>query len=175
MSKVFAVTALAAAAFVALAAAASVGAQPVANEHEHFVSDPYDDSWCGIDGTSVSSGVAHYLEDASGRSVETLNVTTLFTATDTGKTIEIRETGARLGSGPIDNGDGTFSLVFTNVGQSPSFMIPNGPPLVLDVGLVQFLVTFDSASGDFLSFEVAKLAGQRPPGCDAVVAYLTDP
>jgi hypothetical protein len=175
MSKVFAVTALAAAVFVALAAATSGSAQPVANEHEHFVSDPYDDNWCGIDGTSVSSGVAHYLEDASGRSVETVNVTTLFTATDTGKTIEIRKTGARMGSGPIDNGDGTYSVIATNVGQSPSFMIPNGPPLVLGVGLVQFVLTFDSATGDFLSFDVVKTAGQRVPGCDALVAYLLDP
>jgi hypothetical protein len=44
--------------------------------------------------------------------------------------------------------------------------------LVVDVGLVEFRVTFDSATDEFVSFEVLREKGQRPVGCDAIVATL---
>ena len=87
--------------------------------------------------------------------------------------MQIRSTGARRATGEIDNGDGTYSIVFTNAGQSPSFKLENGPPIALDVGLLQGVVTFDAATGDFISFDVVKEAGQRPPACDAIIAALT--
>ena len=117
--------------------------------------------------------VANFKEDASGASLESLNVTTLFTATASGKSMEIRQTGARKASAPIDNGGGTVSVDVTNSGQSSGFKLPNGPPIVLDVGLVEFLVTFDAATGDFVSFEVLRVRGPRPPGCALIVAALT--
>ena len=173
MSKLFGRTVLAATFLVALMASSAEAAKPVINEHANFTSDPYADGWCGIDGTSVDRVVAHYLEAASGASIASLNVTTLFTATASGKSIEIRQTGARKASAPVDNGDGTVSVVFTNSGQSPGIKLPNGPPIVLSVGLVEFLVKFDAATGDFISFEVVREKGQRSPGCDAIVAALT--
>ncbi len=154
-------------------AAVAVAAAPVVNEHANFTSDPYDDNWCGIDGTSVDRVVAHYKEDESGASITNLNITTLFTATESGKSIEIRSTGLRTSSAPIDNGDGTYSVIATNRGQAPGIKLPNGPVIVLSVGLIEFLVTFDSATGDFLSFEVTRETGQHPPGCALIVAALT--
>jgi hypothetical protein len=173
MSKLFALGALAATLLVALVAASARAGPPLIHEHANFTSDPYDDNWCGIAGTSVDRVVAHYKEDASGAFIETLNVTTVFTATESGRSMEIRQTGSRRGSAPIDNGDGTVSIVVTNSGQSPGFKLSNGPPIVLDVGLVQFLLTFDAVTGDFISFEVLKVAGPRPPGCDLIIAALT--
>ena len=167
---------------VAVAAAAAVAtvvplvglaAAPVVHEHAHFTSDVYDDQWCGIAGTSVDRVVAQYLERASGASVETLSIATVFTATASGTSMLIRQTGARRAGAPVDNGDGTYSVSFTNTGQSPAFKLRNGPAIVLDVGLVEFLVTFDAATGDFISFDVIRERGLRPPGCDAIIPALT--
>ena len=154
-------------------AAVAVAGAPVVNVHASFTSDPYADNWCGIDGTGVDRVVAHYKEDASGASIENLNITELFTATASGKSIEIRQTGVRRASAPIDNGDGTYSIIATNRGQGPGIKLPNGPVIVLSVGLVEFLVTFDSATGEFVSFEVLRDKGQHPPGCALIVAALT--
>ncbi len=107
--------------FVAVAAAAAVAtvvplyglaAAPVVHEHAHFTSDVYDDQWCGIAGTSVDRVVAQYVERESGASVETLNIATVFTATASGTSMLIRQTGARHAGAPVDNGDGTYSALF---------------------------------------------------------------
>lgn len=163
---------LAAAAVAVIAPVLSVAAAPVVHEHAHFTSEPYDDEWCGIAGTSVDTVVAQYLEQEDGSSVETLNITSVFTATESGKTMVVRSTGARRASAPVDNGDGTYSLFFTNTGASPLFKLPNGPVIVLGVGLVEFRVTFD-ANDEFLSFEVVREEGNRSPGCDLIIAALT--
>jgi hypothetical protein len=172
------------AALAALLVAATVGAgaggaaPPVVNGHDHFVSDPYPDEWCGIEGTSVDTVVAHFAERADGTTLEAINVSTVFTSAATGKSIIIRQTGARVGGARIDNGDGTYSIVSSSRGQSPSFKIVNGPVLGVDVGYVAFRLTFDAATGEWLGFEdgfeVLKEAGQRPVvECDAIVAALT--
>ncbi len=152
---------------LALAAAASAGAIG----HDHFTSDPYADSWCGLAGTSVDRVVANYTTADESRA--SINVLTTFTVTATGKQLEIRSTGVRLESAPIDNGDGTYSLIFTNAGQSPKFKVPNGPVIGVDVGLIMFDVTFDKATGDFVSFSVVRVAGQRPGLDSQICAALT--
>jgi hypothetical protein len=139
--------------------------------HDHFTSDPYADSWCGLAGTSVDHVVANYTTADESRS--SINVLTTFTVTATGKQLEIRETGVRRESAPIDNGDGTYSLVFTNAGQSPKFKVPNGPVIGLDVGLIVFDVTFDKSTGDFVSFTVVRVVGQRPGLDSQICAALT--
>jgi len=144
-----------------LAGAAQIG-------HDHFTSDPYDDNWCGIEGTSVDQVVANYRLDDSRTS---LNVKTIFTATASGKSTEITQTGARKSSAPTDNGDGTYSVAFANAGHSPRFKLPTHE-VIQDTGLLQGVATFDSATGAFLSFEVVKVAGPRPGACDAIVAAL---
>jgi hypothetical protein len=168
VTKLLALAAVLAAAALAVTAGMAAAAPPL---HDHFVSDPYPDNWCGIGGTSVDRVVANYTADESRTS---LNVTTTFTA-NTGKVMEIRTTGSQRRSAPIDNGDGTYSYIITNAGQSPVFKIPGGPPIGLDVGLVQFRITRDAATDDFVSFEVVKVAGQRPALDDQICAYLLDP
>src|SRR5436190_2803519 len=111
-----------AAAVAALGLAAA--AWPAAIGHDHFTSDPYPDGWCGIPGTSVDRVVANYTLGSDARAA--INVRTTFTAV-TGKTIEIIQRGVRKESAPVDNGDGTLSVIFTNSGQSPGFKLPYGP------------------------------------------------
>jgi hypothetical protein len=145
----------------------SAGAAPIG--HDHFTSDPYPDQWCGVAGSSVDQVVANYTLDGSRTS---LNVRTTFTATASGKSMEIRQTGVRTQSAPIDNGDGTYSIVFTNAGQSPGFKLPNGV-VIVDTGVLEGVATFDSATDDFLSFEIVKQSGPRPGACDAIVSALS--
>ena len=139
--------------------------------HDHFTSDPYPDSWCGLAGTSVDRVVANF--PTADESRASINVLTTFTVTATGKSLEIRATGVRKEGAPIDNGDGTFSMIFTNAGLSPMFKIPNGPVIGVDVGLIMFDVTFDKATGDFVSFSVVRIAGQRPALDSQICAALT--
>ena len=65
----------------------------------------------------------------------------------------------------------TFSSA--NAGLSPMFKIPNGPVIGVDVGLIMFDVTFDEATGDFVSFSVVRVAGQRPTLDSQICAALT--
>ena len=151
----------------ALALPASSGAAPIG--HDHFTSDPYPDNWCGVTGTSVDYVVANYTLDGSRTS---LNVQTTFTATASGKSMEIRQTGHRTQSPPVDNGNGTYSITFTNAGQSPAFKLPTGQ-VIVDTGFLESVATFDSATDDFISFEIVKQSGPRPPACAAIVAALS--
>jgi hypothetical protein len=164
MSKHVALATLAAT--VAMAFAAGATAAPPS--HDHFVSDPYADGWCGIQGTSVDSVVANYTPDGSRVS---LNVKTLFTATASGKSMEIRTTGLEEQSVTV-NPDGSSTVLFRNSGQGPGFKLPNGPVLGIDVGFSEGVVTFD-ANGDFVSFELIKHAGQLPAVCPEIVAALS--
>lgn len=154
---------------VAVLAVGASGAMAAQIGHDHFVSDPYPDNWCGIDGTSVDTVVANYTLDGSRTS---LNVKTIFTATASGKSMEIQQTGLRTQSAPVDNGNGTYSITFGEAGQSPRFMLPTGQ-VIQDTGLLEAVATFDAATGDFLSFEIVKLAGPRPPGCTEIVSALS--
>jgi hypothetical protein len=161
------IIAFAAFAVLALApATAATAASPIG--HDRFTSDAYADNWCGIDGTSVDRVVANYTADGSRASI---NVVTTFTATASGKSMEIRQTGARKSGAPIDNGNGTYSVVFTNAGQSPGFYLPNGV-VAHDTGLVKGIVTFDSVTDEFLDFQVVKIAGPRLDACPAIIAAL---
>jgi hypothetical protein len=164
MSKYVAVAGFVAA--IAMAVAAGATAAPPG--HDHFVSDPYADGWCGIQGTSVDTVVANYTQDGSRVS---LNVVTLFTATASGKQLEIRQTGLRRES-ETDNPDGSFTIVFTNAGQSPGFKLPNGAEIAVDVGFTEGVATFD-ANGDFVSFFFVKQVGQLPAACPQITAALT--
>ncbi len=147
---------------VSIGSAAQIG-------HDHFTSDPYGDIWCGVEGTSVDTVVANYTLDDSRASI---NVKTTFTATGSGKSMEITQSGARRSSAPTDNGDGTYSVTFANAGQSPRFTLPTHE-VIQDTGLVVGVATFDATTDEFLSFEIVKVVGPRPNACDAIVASLT--
>jgi hypothetical protein len=153
----------------ALAIAATAGAGTIG--HDHFTSDPYPDSWCGLAGTSVDQVVANYTTLDDSRA--SMNVLTTFTVTATGRSLLIRSTGVRKAAAPVDNGDGTYSVIFTSAGQSPTFKVSNGPAIGEDVGLIEFDVTFDASTGEFVSFSVVRVAGQRPALDSQICAALS--
>jgi hypothetical protein len=160
---------LAALAVAAVALVVVSGATAAQIGHDHFVSDPYADNWCGIDGTSIDNVVANYTLDGSRTS---LRVMTTFTATASGKSMEILQSGLRTSGSPVDNGDGTYSVTFTESGPSPLILLPTGQALAA-TGFLEAVGTFDSATGDFLDFEIVKLAGPRQPACDQIIAALS--
>jgi hypothetical protein len=171
MGRMITITA-AAALLVALALPASGAArQPVVNQHDNFTSDPYPDDWCGIDGTSIDTVHDQYRQDASGASIENVNVSTVFTATASGKSMTIQTSQTSRGSAPTANGDGTFTFIVQNAGIGPKFTFADGTHL-LDRGTIGFAITVD-ANGEFVSFEVLYQHGQRPPGCDTIISELS--
>jgi hypothetical protein len=157
---------------VAVAATAAMalagGATAAPPSHDHFVSDSYADGWCGIQGTSVDTVVANYTPDESRVS---LNVKTLFTATASGKSMEIRTTGLRTQTVTV-NPDGSSTVLFRNSGQAPGFKLPNGPVLGIDVGSSEGVAVFD-ADGNFVSFELVRHTGQLPAVCPQIIAALS--
>jgi hypothetical protein len=45
--------------------------------------------------------------------------------------------------------------------------------VIQDTGLLEGIATFDAATGEFISFEVVKIAGPRSNACAAIVAALS--
>jgi hypothetical protein len=63
---------------------------------------------------------------------------------------------------------GTFN------GLSPKVSELHGPPLAVDTGSITFLITVDTATGEFISAEILSIKGPRPvTDCDVFVAALT--
>jgi hypothetical protein len=166
MSKIIGISVAVATVLLAVTSAATAASSI---GHDRFTSDPYADNWCGIDGSSVDRVIANYTADGSRASI---NIVTTFTATVSGKSMEIHQTGIRKSSDPIDNGNGTYSILFTSAGQSPTFYLPDGE-VIHDTGFLEAVATFDAATDDFLSFEVVKQAGPRPGACGAIIAALS--
>jgi hypothetical protein len=155
-----------AAAAILLLAGTSAATAATGVGHDRFTSDPYADNWCGIDGTSVDQGVVNYTLDGSRTS---LHVVTTFTATASGKSMEIVDSGLQTQSSPVDNGNGTYSVTFVTAGTSPLILLPTGKPVV-DTGFLEAVATFDTTTGDFVGFEIVKQAGSRPAGCAQIIA-----
>jgi hypothetical protein len=161
------------AAVAAVVPALGLGTAPVFRDHVNFTTDPQPDSICGIDVTSVDSGVETYKEAADGSSMDNLMVTTLITAVDSGKSITFKSAGVAKRGTSVANGDGTFTFTSTVYGLSPKIQIVGGQPIAIDTGNIAFAVTVE-ANGEFVSFDVLSIKGPRPAtSCDAFVAALT--
>jgi hypothetical protein len=172
---------------VALAAAAPLAAtagQPVIFDHGSFVEGPSTGTWCGVvDGTTVFSGTFTFRQDASGVFHGTESVKGLFTASATGKQLELATAGVDMGTG-VDNGDGTTTFTEHSAGLVIRFKIPKGPVLkdadgkpILGAGEVSSVATIDNATGDLISLDET-VHGPHPLRdgvdiCGPSVAYLT--
>jgi len=154
--------------------ASSAAAAPPFIEHTHFTSEPFTDNICGIDVIGVVTVSGFFLEFASGASVGGGEATTVLTNPESGKSITFKNAGVSVSGSPIDNGDGTYTAVVTVNGLSPKISELNGPPLGVDTGSITWLVTFDTATGEFISAELLSIKGPRPvTECDVFVAALT--
>jgi len=174
MRKVSALATIAAALVLMGLTASSAAAAPPFVEHTHFTSEPFTTNICGIDVIGVVTVSGFYLEFASGFSVGGGEATTVLTNPESGKSITFKNAGVSITGVPTDNGDGTSTAVVTVNGLSPKISELNGPPLAVDTGSITFLVTFDTATGEFISAEVLSIKGPRPvTDCDVFVAALT--
>jgi hypothetical protein len=174
MRKASALATIAAAAMLMGLMASSAGATARTVEHFHFTSDPYPSNICGIDVIGVDTVSGMFSVSASGATINAAEVTTVYTNPTSGKSITFMNAGVARQSAPIDNGDGTSSVVITVNGPSPKISGLNGPPLAVDTGSITFLATFDTATGEFISFDVLSIKGPRPAGgCDQITAALT--
>jgi hypothetical protein len=175
------------AAIVAVAAtlpAAATAGKPVIFDHESFVDGPDPGSWCGVvDGTAVTTGTFTFRQDASGAFHLTQRQTSVFTASATGKSLEVSAAGIDMGAG-VDNGDGTMTFTEKTAGLAVTYQVPNGPILkdsngkpLLGAGVIDDVATFNIATGDLISFQET-WNGPHPSRdgvdvCTPTIAYLT--
>jgi hypothetical protein len=179
MRRLFALTGLAAVLLMALMAS-SAGAAPIVQQFHGTFSDTFPDNFCGIDGTSVVSGMDNIQVFADGTFKDQFRLDQFFTSAATGKSVELFVAQQFTAFGPIDNGDGTVSFVFTFKGLPEKLKIPNGPILLRDAGNVTFIQTFDATTGDFISQTIPSEKGPHPDldsgfalFCDVIVPALT--
>jgi hypothetical protein len=166
---------LAAAATAAAGSAHAAAATAPTVQHVHFTSDPYPVNICGIDLIGVDTVVATVLTSpTSGARINPRLITSVFTNPSNGKSVTQMEAGFTVAS-TTANGDGTSTTVVTVDGLTKVSVL-HGPPLNINVvGSIMFAITFDTATGDFISFAFLNIKGPgpNPPSCDVIAAALT--
>ena len=165
-----------AAAAVALAAPASGVAGP-----PDVTTEPGD--FCGIAGTWITR-ITNEREtnSPSGATVEHFSGSFRFVSDATGKWIEFDATGmTKFNSTPVDNGDGTYSLVFVHSGSGIRIRTSDGGLSGPNYGAGHSIVqdVFDSATGEYIT-TIETRYGNRPPApnggdfcADVVIPALT--
>jgi hypothetical protein len=123
------------------------------------------------------------MQDASGNTIDNVRVTSLFTATATGKSLLSSSSSTAKTSGPIDNGDGTISFITRLTGLVLKFQIPGGPVLkaadgepLRSAGVLTLEDVFDATTGDYITtnetFSGPHLNAEGIDICGPSVAYL---
>lgn len=156
--------------------------QPVINEHGVDTDGPYASTFCGVPGTQVDQFRFNYREAADGSFLVNEIFTGVFTATATGRSLELHS--ASTGQVNPIPGDGTITFVEHDVGLVIRFKIPNGPVLqdvdgkpILGAGSVSSVAVIDLATGDLISVDET-VHGPHPLRdgvdiCGPAIAYLT--
>jgi hypothetical protein len=144
-------------------------------QHIQCTSDPMPVNICGIDLIQVDTVVVEVLTSpATGATLNPRLITSVFTNPISGKSVTQMEAGLAVSS-TTDNGDGTSTDVVTVDGLT-KVQVLNGPVLNINVvGSITFEVTYDTATGDFISFAFLSIKGPgpNPPSCDVLTAALT--
>jgi hypothetical protein len=170
-------------ALVAVVPALGLAGAPIVNDHIRVVDGPFDTEFCGVPGTGIDTVVEEFRQDAGGSFIDNVRVTTLFTATASGKSLEASESAVDKVN-VTDNGDGTVTFVEHNAGLVLHFKIVNGPVLkaasgepLRSAGVIDSAATFDVASGDLIaiteSFHGPHLFREGVDVCGPTIAYLT--
>jgi hypothetical protein len=179
MRRFFALSGIVATSLLALMAS-SASAAPLVDRFHGTFSDTFPDNLCGIDGTSVVSGMDNIQVFADGTFKDEFRLNQTFTSAATGKSVLLFVAQQFTGVGPIDNGDGTITFVSTFKGLPEKIKLPNGRVLSRDAGFVSFNDTFDATTGDFLGEVISPENGPHPDldsgftvFCDVIVPALT--
>jgi hypothetical protein len=156
----------------------TAGATPIVNHFHFTMNETFTDNRCGIDVTVADSFMLNEQDFADRQKLEVKD-TQLMTSMATGKSV--KQLSAEQQTNflqPIDNGDGTTSLVFGFKGLEQKLQLPNGRMLGRDAGPITFTLTFD-ADGNLISFVSSDEKGPHPIndggsfGCDVLVPALT--
>jgi hypothetical protein len=179
MSRFCALSALVGTLLLALMAS-TAGAAPLVNRFHGTFSETFPDNICGIDGTTVVSGMDNIQEFADGTFKDEFRQNYVFTSAATGKSVLLFVAQQFTGTGPIDNGDGTITFVSTFKGLPEKIKLPNGRVLSRDAGFVSFNDTFDATTGEFLGETISPENGPHPDldsgftlFCDVIVPALS--
>jgi len=177
MCRLLAFTGLAGALFLALMAS-SASAAPIV-DHFHFTSNQtFTDNRCGIDVTVADSFMLNEQDFVDTHKLE-IKETQVITSMATGKSVIQFDAEQQTNVlQPIENPDGSTSLVFVFKGLEQKLKLPDGRVLARDAGPITFTVTFD-ANGNFVSIVSSNEKGPHPIidsgtfGCDVIVPALT--
>jgi hypothetical protein len=166
--------------FTAAPAGAAVGAQPIAQFHDHFT-ESFSDEICGIavDVDLVVTDNFFLYEDGTFTDTATFRGTNTNPAT--GKSVIISSAGQTSGPPPIvDEEAGTITFLTSYKGLPEKIQTANGPVLLRDAGIITFADTFDLDTGDFISSEIVVNKGPHPEAdsdftlfCDVISEALT--
>jgi len=183
MLRAFLATALVAVSWSTLVASGASAAPPVAAFHGGMVTNgPFPLSWCDeLEGTAVVKSVVQLKLTETG-AVQNAHTTMVFTATATGRSVEVSDAGLVRFSA-VDNGDGTTTYSSKGAGVEDAFRILNGPVLrsangrpLRSVGESDSTLIVDNATGEWISFEQS-VHGPHPYDdgvdvCGPTLAYL---
>jgi hypothetical protein len=179
MRRLSALTALVGVLVLASVASTASGARLIDRFHGTF-SETFVDNICGIDGTSVVSGMDNIQVFADGTFKDQFRLNQVFTSAATGKSVLLFAANQFVGAGPIDNGDGTITFTSTYKGLPEMIKLPNGRVLSRDAGFVTFNDTFDATTGEFLGETISPENGPHPDldsgfalFCDVIVPALS--
>jgi hypothetical protein len=132
---------------------------------------------CGLDLNADFSFTGVFVVKASGVSLYPNEFRSVWTNPATGKSIVIQAGNLGVLGPPIDNGDGTVSFISSGSG---NYIVKDahGAPISLDAGRVVARVTFDAATGAFISVEFLGINGNESDtpadsSCESIVAALT--
>ena len=149
---------------LALTMAASSGAfaaTPLVNEHNQFT-ETFPDQLCGIPGITTVSAVDNFKLYADGTFLDTSKFQGVFTAADSGKSIMIFSAGQTAGMDePIQNPDGTVTVIDTFKGLPEKLSIPGGPTLSRDAGVVTVTTTLRPLGDDEFEFVYQTVSGEQ--------------
>jgi hypothetical protein len=158
--------------------AGGVAANPPTVAPFHSTFGPEPGNLCGIDGTDLINvfGVNVYDGQVWDR-INAYHFSDTFTNPATGKWVEY-VSGNVFKNIVVDNGDGTTSFYIWSSGDE-LIRQQNGPPIGgNDAGHTESVITFNTTTGAFISFQVlftaGPLADHSPSAvCPQIVAALT--
>lgn len=177
MKRLAVVTALAAALTLAMSPSSSSAASIILQFHGTVTIVTPNDNLCGIDGSSVINVMDDVQVLGDGTFKDESQFVGIFTSAATGKSVQVSNHEAVQGGVPVDNGDGTATVVNNFNGIPGDVKLLNGPMLGLDAGRFSVAITFDIATGQVIGVAVS-IDGPHPlflSGgiCDVVIAALS--
>jgi hypothetical protein len=162
--------------------ASGLADQPVIFDHGVDTFGPYPTNFCGVPGTAVDEFKFTYREDADGDFIVNEIFTGVFTATATGRSLEVHTASTAKVTATL--GEGTITFVEHNAGVVIRFKIPNGPVLkapdgtpILGAGVIDAVAVVDASTGELISLDET-VHGPHPIRdgvdiCGPAIAYLT--